>query len=198
MTIYRSQVKIFETSTRRDFSVALAMLRALGHSTMAIVYHDFCFIDDKSSPIHNLRNPVELDPAHLPGLVWRGSVTADCKFYEFLDYNCTFCRHAGHSLSRFLVQDPEIRLGLMNIPISSIESIQVEKVQQVILRLHGPDLANVFYTKMLEKQGQATGLAALDVARSMDFMRIKLRKQLKVLLFPMCFHEGHILQLMQE
>ena len=152
---------------RRDLLGDLFLFCALGRSTMAIANQTYPLIGDDGGSLDNFRLPVELDPAQLPGVIWKGSKTADIILYEFFDYNCGYCRQAGLGLDGLLSQDTGVRLGLVNNPILSVASMQVAKIQQAILRLHGPDVAYDYHIKMLARHGQATGMAGLDVARSM-------------------------------
>lgn len=152
------------------------MLWSLNFSTSAIADQEYSLNSDEGSPIDNFRIPVELDPAQLPGIVWKGEKTADILLYEFFDYNCGYCRRAALALDRLLVQDPGVRLGLVNNPILSVGSVQVAKIQQAILRLNGPDLAYKFHLKMFDRHGPATGPGALDVVRSMGLNTSKIEE----------------------
>ena len=154
-------------STRRKFAQSLFFICAVGSSTSSKADQAFSLKGDDGGSLDNFRLPAELDPAQLPGIVWKGAKTADSIIYEFFDYNCGYCRQAAHGLDRLLGQDSGLRLGLVNNPILSGGSVQVAKIQQAILRLHGPELAYDFHMKMFVRHGQATGPAALEVARSM-------------------------------
>ncbi len=122
---------------------------------------------DDGAPIQNFRIPSELDPATLPGVVWKGGKSADVILYEFFDYNCAFCRKAARDVETILARDPNLRLGLVNNPILSLGSVQAAKVQQAVLKLRGPSAAYDFHLKMFTKRGQSDGLSALEVVRSM-------------------------------
>lgn len=153
--------------TRRSLLQKLFVFCASGISTSATAEQAFPLKGDDGAALDNFRLPSELDPAQLPGIVWRGAKTSDIILYEFFDYNCSYCRHAAQGLDQLMGQDTGVRLGLVNNPILSIGSVQVAKIQQAILRLHGPDRVYEFHMKMLSRRGQATGPAALDVTRSM-------------------------------
>lgn len=161
--------------TRRNVSLGLFMLAAAGYSASATAGYDYPLEGDESSRLENFKMPVELDPARLPGVVWKGSDTSDLIIYEFFDYNCRYCRQAGHGLNQISAQVSGLRIGLVNNPILSIGSWQVAKIQQGILRLYGPDRAYAFHSKMLDSHGPATGPSALGVAREMglDIDKIK-------------------------
>lgn len=167
MTSYRSRHADYGIWTRRNFAVGLTMLWALGYSASSPASNEYELKSDEGLSIDNFRMPAELDPGQLPGVVWKGAAAADCIIYEFFDYNCGYCRQAGRGLDKIIAGDPDVRLGLVNNPMLSIGSVQVAKIQQSILRTHGPDVAYAFHIKMLERRGAATGPAGLEVARLM-------------------------------
>lgn len=167
MTFRRSRHADCGIWTRRNFGIGLSMLYALGYSTVSPASNEYELKSDEGSWIDNFRMPVELDPGQLPGVVWRGAAAADCLIYEFFDYNCGYCRQAGRGLNAIITSDHGLRLGLVNNPMLSIGSVQVAKIQQSILRFHGPDVAYDFHIKMLERRGAATGPAGLEVVRLM-------------------------------
>ncbi|MFY9627959.1 MAG: DsbA family protein [Methylocystis sp.] len=128
---------------------------------------EYALVADDGAPVQNFRIPVELDPAKLPGIIWRGDKSADVILYEFFDYNCAFCRKAQHDIEALLANDPKTRLGLVNYAILSIGSVQAAKVQQAVLRLFGPKAAYDFHSKLFSKRGQIDGATALAVAREL-------------------------------
>lgn len=167
MKITRPRIRESGILSRRNLLQSLCLLCAAVPTTSASADQAFPLKSEDGGALDNFRLPAELDPAQLPGVVWKGAKTADCTLYEFFDYNCGYCRQAAHGLDRLVGKDSGLRLGLVNNPILSIGSVQVAKIQQAILRLHGPDAAYDFHIEMFVWHGQATGPAALDVARSM-------------------------------
>jgi protein-disulfide isomerase len=153
-------------TTRRQV-LALAGALVLAPSARAQEDQEFPLLADDGAPLRNYRVPVELDPATLPGVIWRGPRSADVVLYEFFDYNCSFCRKAAGELDAILSSDSRLRLGLVNNAILSIGSAQAAKVQQGVLRLHGPGAAYDFHTRMFARRGQGDGASALAVAREM-------------------------------
>jgi protein-disulfide isomerase len=131
---------------------------------------------DDGAPVRNFRIPAELDPAATPGIVWRGAEGADAVLYEFFDYNCAWCRKATREIEALVAKDKKLRLGLVNNAMLSIGSVQAAKVQQAILRLHGPKVAYDFHLRMFARKGQNDGLAALDVARAMKLDAAKIEE----------------------
>ena len=69
--------------------------------------------------------------------------------------------------TRFFGDDKNLRLGLINNAILSIGSVQAAKVQQAVLRLHGPRVASEFHARMFGRRGQGDGASALAVVRDM-------------------------------
>lgn len=122
---------------------------------------------EAGEPLRNFHIPSELDPASLPGIIWKGRREGDVIVYEFFDYNCPYCRKAARELAGIAASDPNLRLGLINSAILSIGSTQAAKVQQAVLRLYGPAKAYDFHMKLYEVRGAITGTTALAVARAM-------------------------------
>ncbi len=131
---------------------------------------------EDGSPVQNFRVPSELDPARTPGIVWSGAEVADTVLYEFFDYNCPYCRKAAHEIDEIVMKDSGLRFGLVNNPILSVGSVQAAKVQQGILRLHGPAVAYDFHLRMFARRGHADGLSALEVARAMGLNPTKVEE----------------------
>lgn len=129
---------------------------------------------DDGGDLSNYAVPVELDPGKLPGVVWKGPASAEVTLYEFFDYNCGYCRAAARDLDALLAADPKLRLGLVNDAILSVGSAQAAKVQQAVLRLHGPDLAYDYHMRMFARRGEATGASALAVVRAMGLDAAKI------------------------
>jgi len=153
--------------TRRQI---IGLMGALPASTLfarAQEFQEYPLVADDGVALQNFRVPVELDPATLPGVIWKGGQSTDVILYEFFDYNCSFCRAAAPEIELILASDSKIRLGLINNAILSIGSVQAAKVQQAILRLHGPKAAYEFHSRMFHKRGQSDGVAALGVVRNM-------------------------------
>ena len=122
---------------------------------------------DDGKPLQTFPTPLGSDPSVLPGILWKGEKSADVILYEFFDYNCSFCRRAALDLDAILRRDPKIRIGLINNPILSIDSVQVAKVEQAVLRLYGADVAYDFHMRILGKRGRSDGLSALERVESM-------------------------------
>ena len=152
---------------RRDFILGFLTASAAGRINPALAEQQFAINGDDGAPVENFKMPVELDPAQLAGVVWKGPRTADVSIYEFFDYNCGYCRKAAYELDALLARDPGVRLGLVNNPVLSLGSVQVAKIQQAMVRANGPDAAYAFHMKIFERHGQATGPGALEVVRAM-------------------------------
>lgn len=122
---------------------------------------------DDGALLQNFRVPSELDPATLPGIIWTGAQSADVVLYEFFDYNCAYCRKAALEIEQISKSDQNLKVGLINNAILSVGSVQAAKVQQAILRLHGPAKAHEFHLKMYAARGASNGASAFAVVRSM-------------------------------
>lgn len=153
--------------TRRVVVGLLGMFPAIAAPVRAEVDPEYPVRAEDGAQVQNFRIPSELDPAHLPGVVWKGARTGDVLLYEFFDYNCAYCRRAARDIDEISTSDPELRLGLVNNPILSLGSVQAAKVQQAILRLYGPDAAYDFHNRMFVKRGLSDGVSALAIARQM-------------------------------
>jgi protein-disulfide isomerase len=151
--------------TRRD---ALLLTAAFFASpARAAAPQAFDLTRDDRQTLRNYRVPVELDPGKLPGIIWKGPEDADVALYEFSDYNCGYCRRAAMDLEALLAEDKRLKFGLLNHAILSMGSAQAAKVQQGVLRLHGPKVAYDFHMRMFSRRGQADGASALAVAKEM-------------------------------
>jgi protein-disulfide isomerase len=154
-------------ATRRS---VLRLAGALALSPIAALAADeswYSLTGDDGAPVQNFRIAAELDPAHAPGALSRGPQGAGVILYEFFDYNCAYCRKAAQRIDAIVAQDADLRLTLINNPILSVGSVQAAKVQQAVLRLHGPVTAYTFHQRMFARRGAADGVVALEIARAM-------------------------------
>lgn len=122
---------------------------------------------DDGNAVPNIRIPPELSPNALPGIVWTGSQRADATLIEFFDYNCSWCRKAVTDFDAILKKDGAFRLGLVNYAVFGIGSVQAAKVQQAVLKLHGPARAYDFHKAMFARRGHNDGQSALAVVASL-------------------------------
>jgi protein-disulfide isomerase len=153
--------------TRRDTLGLIGLGALLAASVRAQEGQEFPIRADDGAIIQNFRVPSELDPAALPGIVWKGAKAADVILYEFIDYNCAFCRKAAKDIDAISAKDLDLRIGIVNNAILSLGSVQAAKVQQAVLRLKGPLAAYDFHLRMFTKHGPSDGASALRVARDM-------------------------------
>ncbi len=118
---------------------------------------------DDGAPVPNYLVPADLTVDRLPGVVWAGTEAPDVIVVEFFDYNCPFCRKAAVDLEAIVKQDPEFRLGLVNNPILSPQSLEAARVQQATLKLFGPRAALAMHLALFSSRqpnNRATALAA--------------------------------------
>jgi protein-disulfide isomerase len=123
---------------------------------------------DAGAPLTNERVPSDLDPSNLPGAVFAGSRTPDVILVEFFDYNCGFCRGAVHQIDAAVHNDADLQLRLYNNAILAPGSVEAAKVQQAVLRAHGPNVAYEFHKNLLSIHGPANLDTAMDVADGMS------------------------------
>ena len=122
---------------------------------------------DDGNAVPNIRIPPELSPSSLPGIVWTGPERADATLIEFFDYNCSWCRKAVTDLDTILRNDSAFRVGLVNYAVFGIGSVQAAKVQQAVLKLHGPARAYDYHKAMFARRGHNEGQSALAVVASL-------------------------------
>ena len=159
-----------------------AVLGALTLSATALHFHAqsataaedgwYSLKGDDGKPVSNTRIPVELSSEieHLPGVIWIGSKGAAATIYEFYDYNCPYCPLVVEPLHKLMQTEPELRVGLINNAILSPKSVQAARMEQAVLKEHGPAAAYEFYRRLFAFTGPKDGQRALAVARSMDLV----------------------------
>jgi protein-disulfide isomerase len=136
----------------------------------------FNLVGDDGKRVANYRLPSELSITGLPGVIWSGGASPDAIMVEFFDYNCPYCRTASSDLDRLVSQDGNFRLGLVNNAIIGLGSVQSAKVQQAVLKLHGPQRAYEFHKAMFAHRGANDGPVALEIAQSLGFDRAKIEE----------------------
>jgi protein-disulfide isomerase len=118
---------------------------------------------DDGAPVPNYLVPAGLSTDALPGVVWTGGESADVILVEFFDYNCPFCRRAATDLEAMLKEDGDLRVGLVNNPVLSPQSLEAAKVQQAVMKLYGPRAALALHLAMFgarRPNNRDTALAA--------------------------------------
>jgi protein-disulfide isomerase len=150
---------------------ALAPFRAAAQES-----RPFNLVGDDGKRVANYRLPSELSVTGLPGVIWSGGASPDVIMVEFFDYNCPYCRAASSDLDRLVSQDGNFRLGLVNNAIIGLGSVQSAKVQQAVLKLHGPQRAYDFHKAMFAHRGANDGPVALEIAQSLGLDRAKIEE----------------------
>lgn len=123
--------------------------------------------DDAGAPIPNLRVASELDPFHLPGVLWFGAQAPEVTLFDFSDYNCPVCRQAVGHLDTLVRATEGLRLGLVHNPILSPKSREAARVVLLTLRLAGPERAYALHRRLFELRGTVDGARALAQAREL-------------------------------
>lgn len=123
---------------------------------------------DNGQPIPNTRLPGELasEIGRLRGVTWIGPREASVTLYEFFDYNCPWCRAAARDLDDLVKANPDLRVGLVNNPILSVQSAQAAKVALAVQRTGGSPATAAFYAALLGPgtSGRVDGPRALEAA----------------------------------
>lgn len=153
--------------TRRQALELMTLFPFLAGVARAQEGQEYAIHGDDGAPVQNFRVPSELDPARLPGVIWKGAKSTDAILYEFMDYNCPYCRKAAREIDAMSAKDSDLRVGIVNNAILSIGSVQAAKAQQAVLRLAGPAAAYDFHMRLFGRRGPADGAAALAVTREM-------------------------------
>lgn len=123
---------------------------------------------DNGQPIPNTRLPGELasEIGRLRGVTWLGPREASVTLYEFFDYNCPWCRAAARDLDDLVKANPDLRIGLVNNPILSVQSAQAAKVALAVQRAGGSSATAKLYAALLGPgtSGRIDGPRALEAA----------------------------------
>ncbi|MBX9758200.1 MAG: DsbA family protein [Beijerinckiaceae bacterium] len=123
--------------------------------------------DDSGAPIPNLRVPSELDPFHLPGVLWFGAQAHEVTLFDFSDYNCPSCRQAVGQLDALVRATEGLRLGLVHNPILSPKSREAARVVLMTLRLSGPERTYALHRRLFDLRGTVDGVRALAQAKEL-------------------------------
>ncbi|WP_375458785.1 DsbA family protein [uncultured Enterovirga sp.] len=136
----------------------------------------FAVMGDNGQPVPNYRAPVELveDIEDLPGAIWAGPRSASVKLIEFYDYNCPWCRAAEKARDALRMEEPDLRVGLVNNPILSPASAAAAKVDLALLTLKGAGASYGLHRRLFETPGRIDGPRALDAAVEFGAERGKL------------------------
>jgi protein-disulfide isomerase len=133
----------------------------------------FDLLDDSGRPVTNLRVPVELtdEIELLRGAIWTGARDPVVTVVEFYDYNCPWCRKAASDLQQLRRDMPGLRLGLVNNPILSPQSVEAAKVEVAITKMQGKTTAARLHEALFAQKGVIDGERALDTAESLGLSR---------------------------
>ncbi|KTS25418.1 DSBA oxidoreductase [Methylobacterium indicum] len=157
-------------SRRTLLAASLATLPALA-SGRALAQADGqwrAITGDNGQPLPNTRLPGELvsEIGASRGVTWIGPREASVTLYEFFDYNCPWCRAAARDLDDLVKANPDLRIGLLNNPILSVQSAQAAKVALAVQRAGGSAATAKLYAALLGPgtSGRIDGTRALDAA----------------------------------
>ncbi len=117
-------------------------------------------------------------------MTWIGPREASVTLYEFFDYNCPWCRAAARDLDDLVKANPDLRIGLLNNPIQSVQSAQAAKVALAVQRAGGSAATAKLYAALLgpgtsgriDGRGRSTPRpASATTARRLSRLRIRTR-----------------------
>lgn len=151
---------------RRVFLTAAFGILSAG-TAAAQSYGQFFKVDnDEGRPVANMRLPGELagQIETLRGVTFIGAREADVTLYEFFDYNCPWCRKAAEDLMALAQSDAGLRIGLVNNPILSVQSVQAAKVVLAVQKKLGSAAAFKVFGALYAKPGRIDGPRALEAA----------------------------------
>ncbi len=99
-------------------------------------------------------------------MTWIGPREASVTLFEFFDYNCPWCRAAARDLDDLVRANPDLRIGLINNPILSVQSAQAAKVALAVQRAGGSAATAGLYAALLGPgtAGRIDGTRALEAA----------------------------------
>ncbi|MBK3398745.1 MULTISPECIES: DsbA family protein [Methylobacterium] len=156
-------------SRRTLIAASLAALPALAPEARAQAEGQWRAITgDNGQPLPNTRLPGELvsEIGRLRGVTWIGPREASVTLFEFFDYNCPWCRAAARDLDDLVRANPDLRIGLINNPILSVQSAQAAKVALAVQRAGGSAATAGLYAALLGPgtAGRIDGTRALEAA----------------------------------
>lgn len=160
-----------------DRRLFIASLLAVLAPAAAKSQNLFDIIGDDGKPVPNMRVPSHLNIDGLPGVIYAGARDGDVLIVEFHDFNCPYCRRASADIDALLRRDKGVRLALVNVASLSVGSVQAAKVEQAVLKHHGPVRAYEFHRKMFARRGMNDGLAALQIVQDMKLDRAKIEAE---------------------
>jgi protein-disulfide isomerase len=83
---------------------------------------------------------------------------------EFFDYNCTYCRAAGPTVTELLQRNPDVRFVYKEFPTLAPTSRFAARAA-LATRRQSPELYTAFHNKLLEAKGRLAEDAVVEIAR---------------------------------
>ena len=134
---------------------------------------------DDGRPVPNLRAPIELtsELEEMPGVIWGGGGASPAvTLVEFYDYNCPWCRKVTSDISTMMAANPDLRVGLVNNAILSLQSVQAAKVELAVLKVKGAKTSHALHQRLFSLTGRVDGSRALDAAAELGCDRAEIEK----------------------
>ena len=95
-----------------------------------------------------------------------GNPDGDLTIVEFLDYRCTYCRHARPELADIIKEDGNIRWIVKEYPILGPESLNSSRVAIATLRTQGPDAYLRMHNVLMQFDGPINEKTIVRLSRS--------------------------------
>lgn len=109
-----------------------------------------------------------------PSDVALGNPEGDVTVVEFFDYNCGFCKRAMNDMDKIIASDSNVRFVLKEFPILGPDSIAAHRVSMAF-RAIAPEKYDGFHRELLNGNGRATEMRALEVAAKYGVAEAQIR-----------------------
>jgi protein-disulfide isomerase len=97
---------------------------------------------------------------------------------EFFDYNCTYCRAAGPTMTQLLQRNPDIRFVYKEFPTLA-DSSRFAAQAALAARRQGPELYRVFHDTLLKAKGRLAEDTVVKIAREAGVDVDRMRAEMK-------------------
>jgi len=95
-----------------------------------------------------------------------GNPDGDLTIVEFLDYRCTYCRHARPELADIIKKDGNIRWIVKEYPILGPESLNSSRVAIATLRTQGPEAYLRMHNVLMQFDGPINKKTIVRLSKS--------------------------------
>lgn len=106
-----------------------------------------------------------------------GNVNAKHTIYEFLDFNCGYCKRSYSTLVNFVKKHPNIRVVIKELPILGNDSVAVHTVSRAFHSIM-PSKQSLFVEKIMSSPNHANIDDAIAIAQKLGVKPSDITKQL--------------------